>query len=69
MGLEMTGLFGLGALGVSLLSVIWLIVVIWAIIKTAQSHAGGVSKFLWILILILFPVLGLIFWLLLGPKR
>jgi len=59
MGIEVAGLFGL----------IWLIIVIWAIIKTAQSSAGPVAKVLWILILLFFPLIGLIIWLLLGPKR
>ncbi len=59
MGIEVAGLLGL----------IWLIIVIWAIIKTAQSSAGPVAKVLWILILLLFPLVGLIIWLLLGPKR
>ncbi len=36
MGIEIAGLFGL----------IWLIIVIWAIIKTAQSPAGPVPKIL-----------------------
>jgi hypothetical protein len=58
MGIEVGGILGL----------IWLIIVIWAIIKTAQSSAGGISKVLWILILLFLPVLGLILWLLLGPK-
>lgn len=58
MGLEVGGLLGL----------IWLIVVIWAIIKVANSPAGGGSKALWILILLLFPVIGLIIWFFLGPK-
>ena len=58
MGVEVAGLLGL----------IWLIIVIWAIVKTASSHAGTVSKVLWILILLLFPLIGLIIWLLLGPK-
>ncbi|HET8808049.1 MAG TPA: PLDc N-terminal domain-containing protein [Methylophaga sp.] len=58
MGLEIGGLLGL----------IWLIIVIWAIIKVAKSSAGGVAKLLWILILLLFPLLGLIIWFLLGPK-
>lgn len=58
MGLEVGGLLGL----------IWLIIVIWAIIKVAKSSAGGVAKLLWILILLLFPLLGLIIWFLLGPK-
>lgn len=59
MGIEVAGLLGL----------IWLIIVIWAVIKTAQSHAGPVAKVLWILILLFFPLIGLIIWLLLGPKR
>ncbi|MDT8311215.1 MAG: PLDc N-terminal domain-containing protein [Methylophaga sp.] len=58
MGLEIGGLLGL----------IWLIIVIWAIIKVAKSSAGGLAKVLWILILLLFPLLGLIIWFLLGPK-
>ncbi len=59
MGIEVGGILGL----------IWLIIVIWAIIKTAQSSAGPVAKVLWILILLFLPLLGLILWLLLGPKR
>ncbi len=58
MGIEVAGLFGL----------IWLIIIICAIIKTAQSSAGLVPKILWILILLVFPIIGLILWLLLGPK-
>ncbi|MGM0703196.1 MAG: PLDc N-terminal domain-containing protein [Pseudomonadota bacterium] len=58
MGLEVGGLLGL----------IWLIIVIWAVVKVAKSGAGPVGKLLWILILLLFPVVGLIVWLLLGPK-
>lgn len=58
MGMEIGGLLGL----------IWLLIVIWAIVKVAQSSAGAISKLLWILILLFLPVLGLIAWLLLGPK-
>lgn len=58
MGIEVGGILGL----------IWLIIVIWAIIKVATSRAGPVAKILWILILLFLPVLGLILWLLLGPK-
>lgn len=58
MGLELGGLLGL----------IWLIIVIWAIIKVANSPAGGGAKILWILILLLFPLIGLIIWFFLGPK-
>ncbi len=58
MGIEVAGLFGL----------IWLIIVVWAIVKVAKSAAGPVVKLLWILILLFFPLIGLIAWLLLGPK-
>ena len=58
MGFEVGGLLGL----------IWLIILVWAIVKVAKSHAGAIAKLLWIIILLVFPVLGLILWLLLGPK-
>lgn len=58
MGVEVGGLLGL----------IWLIIIIWAIIKVAKSSAGPVPKLLWILLLLFLPVIGLILWLLLGPK-
>ncbi len=58
MGIEVGGLLGL----------IWLIIVIWAIVKVAKSSAGGLAKLLWILALLFFPLVGLIVWLLFGPK-
>jgi len=58
MGIEIGGLLGL----------VWLIILIWAIVKVAKSSSGGVSKLLWILILLFFPLVGFIAWLLLGPK-
>lgn len=58
MGVEVGGLLGL----------IWLIVIIWAIVKVAKSSSGPVPKLLWILLLLFLPVIGFILWLLLGPK-
>lgn len=58
MGIEIGGFFGL----------IWLLIVIWAIIKVAKSSTGPIQKLLWILILLFLPLLGLIVWWLLGPK-
>ncbi|MDN3521959.1 PLDc N-terminal domain-containing protein [Halomonas ramblicola] len=58
MGIEVTGLLGL----------IWLIIIIWAIVKVAKSSAGGLAKLIWILVLLFFPLLGLIVWFLFGPK-
>ena len=53
------GLFGL----------IILILDIYAIIRVAQSGASPLSKAIWIVIILLLPVLGLILWFLLGPKK
>ena len=53
---------------VGILGLIWLIIIVWAIVKTAQAKVGFVVKFCWILILILFPIIGLLIWLFLGPK-
>ena len=51
-----------------LLSLIWLIIVIWAIVKVAKSGASTLAKVIWIIVLIIFPLIGLILWLLFGPK-
>lgn len=58
MGIEVGGLLGL----------IWLVIVVWAIVKVAKSTAGGLAKLLWIIVLLMFPLVGLIAWFLLGPK-
>lgn len=58
MGIEVGGLLGL----------IWLVIVVWAIVKVAKSSAGGLAKLLWILALLFFPLVGLIVWFLMGPK-
>lgn len=58
MSVEINSLFGL----------IWLLVVIWAIVKVVQSAAAPLPKALWILLLLLLPVVGFIIWWLVGPK-
>ena len=58
MGVEVGGLFGL----------IVLILNVWAIVRVVGSTAGTGRKVLWIVLILLLPVLGLILWLLLGPK-
>lgn len=58
MGIEVGGILGL----------IILILDIWAIVKIIGSGASTVSKVIWILVILLLPVLGLIVWLLFGPK-
>lgn len=58
MGIEVGGIFGL----------IILILDVWAIIKIVQSSAGTGTKVIWVVVIVLLPILGLILWLLFGPK-
>lgn len=59
MSIEVGGFFGL----------ILLILDVWAIIKVVQSTANTGSKVLWVVLILILPLLGLILWLLLGPKK
>jgi len=59
MGIEVGGLLGL----------LWLIVVVYAIVSVVGSSAGTGPKVLWIVLILLLPVIGVIAWVLLGPKR
>lgn len=58
MGMEVTGVFGL----------ILLVLDVYAIVKTIQSRASTGVKVLWVVLILLLPLLGLILWLLFGPK-
>jgi hypothetical protein len=58
MGMEVGGIFGL----------ILLVADVWAIVKTIQSGASTGAKVIWIVIILLLPLLGLLLWLLFGPK-
>ena len=59
MEIQVGGLFGL----------IILIVDVWAIVRTVQSRATTGWKVFWIVLILLLPVLGLLIWLIAGPKR
>jgi hypothetical protein len=54
--------------GGGLIGLLILIADIWAIVNITQSSASTGRKVLWIVIVLLFPVLGLLLWLLLGPR-
>ncbi len=58
MGIEVGGLFGL----------LILIADVWAIVKTIGGSASTTTKVVWIVLILVLPVLGLILWLLMGPK-
>ena len=58
MGVEVGGIIGL----------VILIADIWAIVKTIQSGASTGAKVLWIVLILILPLVGLIIWLLAGPR-
>jgi hypothetical protein len=58
MGIEFGGIIGLLILAAG----------IWAIVNIVQSGATTGKKVLWILLILVLPVVGLILWLLLGPR-
>lgn len=58
MGIEVGGL----------LSLIILVLNVWAIIRIVQSGAETGTKVLWVVVILLLPVLGLIIWWLFGAK-
>jgi hypothetical protein len=58
MGIEVGGLLGL----------IILIADVWAVVKTVGSSASAGGKVFWIVLILILPVLGLIIWLVSGPR-
>lgn len=52
-----------------LLGLIHLALVIWAAVSIVGSNASQGYKVLWILLVLVFPVIGLIIWFLAGPKK
>jgi hypothetical protein len=58
MGIEVGGILGL----------IILVADIWAIVSTFQSPATTGKKVFWVVLVLVLPVIGFIFWLLAGPR-
>ncbi|MGD9536859.1 MAG: PLDc N-terminal domain-containing protein [Alphaproteobacteria bacterium] len=56
------------AIGGGILGFIVLVLDIWAIITILGSNASPVAKLLWCLLIIFFPLVGLIIWLIAGPR-
>jgi hypothetical protein len=54
--------------GIGLIGLIILAADIWAIVNVVGSNAGTGSKVLWILLILILPLLGLIIWLIAGPR-
>lgn len=51
-----------------ILGIIILVLDIWAIFSVFGSSASALSKAIWILGIIVFPVVGFVVWYLAGPK-
>ncbi|MFB8829020.1 PLDc N-terminal domain-containing protein [Azotobacter sp. CWF10] len=51
-----------------LLSLIILMLDIWAIIHVVRSRTETIKKVLWVLLIAVLPVLGLIIWVFMGPR-
>lgn len=58
MGVEFGGLLGLLVLAAD----------IWAIVNVLQSGGSTGNKVVWVLVIVILPVLGLLVWLLAGPR-
>lgn len=58
MGFEYGGILGLIILALD----------IWAIVRVLQSTASTGAKVLWVIVILILPVIGLLIWLLAGPK-
>jgi len=58
MGFEYGGIIGLIILALD----------IWAVVRVLQSGASAGVKLLWVIIILILPVIGLIVWLVAGPK-
>jgi hypothetical protein len=51
------------------LGILHLALVVWAAVSILGSSASQGAKVLWILLVLVFPVVGLIIWIVAGPKR
>ncbi|MDT0635723.1 PLDc N-terminal domain-containing protein [Spectribacter hydrogenooxidans] len=51
-----------------LLGLVILVACIWAILQVVKSGAEPVVKIIWVVAIIVLPVVGLIAWLLFGPR-
>jgi hypothetical protein len=58
MGFEYGGILGLIIIALD----------IWAILRVVQSGVSTGAKAIWIVVILVLPVIGLIIWLLAGPK-
>ena len=42
---------------------------IWAIVNVLMSRESGLAKLIWLLVILILPVIGLIVWFFIGPRK
>ncbi|MCU0580994.1 MAG: PLD nuclease N-terminal domain-containing protein [Syntrophales bacterium] len=52
-----------------IIGLIILVLDIWAILQVFKSSATTGAKILWTVLIVLLPLVGLILWYLMGPKK
>jgi len=53
----------------TIIGLVILIADIWAIVNILKGKASTIKKLLWIVIILVFPIIGLIVWYFAGPKK
>lgn len=53
----------------AIIGIIILIADIWAIVQIVQSSATTGMKAVWVLVILFLPLIGLIIWFFVGPKK
>lgn len=53
----------------AIIGIIILIADIWAIVQIVQSSATTGMKVVWVLVILFLPLIGLIIWFFVGPKK
>ena len=52
---------------VDIIGIITLLLTVWALIGILQSTADGVTKLIWVIVVIALPIIGFIIWYVMGP--
>jgi hypothetical protein len=60
---------GVVAMLSTIIGLLILVADIWAIVNVFQSGASTGKKVIWVIIILVFPILGLIVWYFAGPKK
>ena len=53
---------------VFILAILTFMLDVWGMIRLLESSASGGVKFAWVLVLMLFPIVGFVVWFAFGPK-